>query len=1646
VITGVSGSGKSSLAMDTLLVEARRRYLASVAFGAAQRLGRLGRAQAESISGLRVAAALDQAAPAANPRSTVGTLTGIYGLLRLLLARVGRLHCAVCGALAGGSRCGSCGAGLPVLEARLLSFNVPQGACPGCAGLGLQERVDPELLVKDARLSLRQGALVPTTPKGYIVYSQVTMEVLDTVCRAHGFSVDQPWGELDDEQRRVVLHGSDRIIVPFGKHPLESRLRWKGITARPRQEGHYKGLVPTLEGILASKRNPGVLRFVRSVACEDCRGSRLRPEARALKLGGLGAHEWSALALERLPGALARQRLDERGRAVAAPILAELGQRCARLDELGLGHLSLQRATDSLSRGEARRLRLASCLAGGLGGMLYLLDEPSAGLHPAELPALEGVLRQLVAQGNTVLAVEHELELVRRADFVVDVGPGPGAAGGRLLYAGPVAEWSTQDGVESPTLAVMEAASQPLACDPGAGVAGPWLELRGADAHNLCWVDLSLPLGCLCALTGVSGAGKTTLALGTLVPALQRSLGLTGPPPLGFEVLEGGEPLAGVVVVDQDPIGRTPRSNAATYTKLFDRIRALFARLPLARQAGWTASRFSFNTRGGRCERCEGAGVVRVGMHFLSEVHLRCPDCGGARFDAATLAVRYRGLDVHQVLELSVDRALELFADRPAIARVLAALQLLGLGYLPLGQPATTLSGGEARRVKLAAHLARPARGPTLYVLDDPSTGLHAHDVAALVAALRQLVRAGHSVLVVDGDLDLLLAADHLVELGPGGGPRGGRVVASGPPAAVAAQAESATARALAARLAGASGEILPAAPVCATRPIRLRGARTHNLQGVDLDLPAGALTVVTGVSGSGKSSLVFDTLHAEAWRRLAATLPSEARRRLARLPAPQLSSCEGLGPPVAVGQRPVGRNPRSTVGTAAGVLVLLRLLYARFGQQRCPDCGVALEERHCPGCGRAGPGPLLAERLSFNDQAGGCRACGGLGAVTRCDPERLVSHPERSLWRGALAGSKLGRHLGEPDGQHLATLDAVAEGLGLELRRPWQRLHPEARRVVLEGTGERIWKVSWRFQRGQRRGEHLFERSWPGLLSLVEDEWDKLHADRRAAELRPLLREQPCSRCEGERLAPWPRAVRFAGLRLGQLCAEPVDELLARVERWRACPPGGELSTVQRAGSGELLLLLAERLAALARLGLGYLALDRATDSLSGGEARRLQLAGLLAGELSGLLCVLDEPTLGLHAGDVQALLEATRALVERGNTVVVVEHDPAVVAAADLVVELGPGPGAQGGRVVAAGSPAALREHPGSLTGAWLRGERSLPARDPGSLDGAPIRLRGARCHNLHGLDLDLPTGGLLGLCGVSGSGKSTLVREVLLASAQQGRAVRCDRLEGLDQFERTVLADASPLGSASTSTPASYAGLMDPLRRLYARSERARELGFGAAHFTYAGPRGRCPACKGSGRERVSMELVADVSLSCPVCDGDRYRPEVLAVRVNGISIAQALRLPVQQAAGVFSAEPKLAERLATLVDLGLGYLGLGQPCATLSGGEARRLRLAVDLLDGAGEGRRLYLLDEPTAGLHPQDVARLLQVLDRLVRQGHTVLLVEHDLQLLVCCDWLVELGPVGGPAGGRLVAQGRPAELAARAGSPTGAALRAARLG
>jgi len=939
---------------------------------------------------------------------------------------------------------------------------------------------------------------------------------------------------------------------------------------------------------------------------------------------------------------------------------------------------------------------------------------------------------------------------------------------------------------------------------------------------------------------------------------------------------------------------------------------------------------------------------------------------------------------------MSVVEALAFFADQKKLVPMLTALVDLGLGYLCLGQPSTTVSGGEAQRIKLATELGRRAGGETLFLLDEPTTGLHPADVANLLGALDRLVGQGHTVVVIEHDLDLVRAADHVIDLGPESGERGGRLLYAGAPTGLVDAPESLTGLAL-------RSEQEPVVPLSSTHdnavaPICLRGVQTHNLRDLDVDIPTGQITVITGVSGSGKSSLAVHTLGAEGRSRYAEHFSTHVRQQLVGRLQADLTSCRGLGPTIVLGQQGGQGHPRSTVATSTEIHPLLRLLFARAGES--PDGEM-----------------LRAGAFSFNTHEGACPVCHGLGHLLVGDPDKLVTHPQLSLLAGALDGTKTGRFYGEPDGQYVATLLQAGRTLGLDFSVPWCDLDDHTRRVAMHGTGEQLHQVTWEYKRGKRTGTHELSTTWPGFCGLVTEEYDRKHVDGRGQAMLVVMGQEQCVQCRGGRLMPASMEVTIEDRSIVDCCSLSVVE----ARNWL-----DDLSVDRARRLVDLREELARRLDTLVDVGLGYLTLDRHTTSLSGGETRRLHLARQLGARLRHVTYVLDEPTLGLHPRDTVRLWRVIEQLRDQGNTVVVVEHDPEVILAADHVIDIGPGPGRDGGSLVACGPPAAIMACADSVTGQWLKSlpESSTRTAVPGTATG--VSLRDADLHNLDHLDVLFPAQRLTAVTGVSGSGKSSLLFGVLAASAEAGRPVGCAEVSGLESFHDVVaVRSGMAVGAAAGSMPVTLCGALDHLRTLLAGTEQARAAGLNRRHFTPNQRGGRCEACQGQGFQRVSLDFLSDVRTRCPECRGRRFLPVVLDCRWRDHSIADLLAMTVAAARQLLDDQPRLVACLEPLVEAGLGYLPLGQSTASLSGGERQRLHLACELLPARG-GPNLYLCDEPSAGLHMADVDRLTRLLRRLVEAGHTVVVAEHDRAVIGAADHVIELGPGGGPDGGRRV--------------------------
>ena len=1420
-------------------------------------------------------------------------------------------------------------------------------------------------------------------------------------------------------------------------------------------------------------------RYRSYTPCGDCGGARLKPEALLWRLGspGLNVHELMLLPIERCREFFAELVLPAPLDEAADLLLGEVRSRLEFLVRVGLGYLTLDRQSRTLSGGEVQRINLTTALGTSLVNTLFVLDEPSIGLHPRDMRRVIEVMQRLKHNGNSLLVVEHDPQIMMAADRILDLGPGPGERGGRVVFDGTPAELARGSTLTADYLAgrrdVLAALTRRGAPAPDA----PRLLLVGASQHNLRDLDVEIPLNRLVCVTGVSGSGKSTLVRDVLYAALLRAKGKPTEAPGAHRALAGGEHVSGVVLVDQTPIGRTTRSNPASYVGAFDAIRKRFAAEAVSIERGYTVGTFSFNSGNGRCPTCSGNGFEHVEMQFLSDVYLRCPDCNGQRYRPEILEVKIArdegpARSIAEVLEMTVAEAVDFFAGDEEVLQRLEPLVEVGLEYLRLGQPVPTLSGGEAQRLKLAGHLADKGKVngavPLLFLFDEPTTGLHFHDIAKLLGAFERLLAAGHSLLVIEHNLDVIRAADWIIDLGPEGGEAGGRLVAAGTPDEVMRNAASHTGRALADdasardRLVAASRPRVADATTATQRlpeppreAIVVHKAREHNLRDVDVEIPRERFTVVTGVSGSGKSTLAFDIVFAEGQRRYLESLNAYARQFVQPASRPDVDAIYGIPPTVAIEQRTSRGGRKSTVGTLTEIHHFLRLLYVKLGVQHCPDCELPIEPQSADAIAarllREYRGrriellaPLVVARKGYYTDL--AKWAAGKGhAELRVDGERLPTArwPRLDRFREHTIELPAGsvQVSAATEGELRAALQrALDHGKGVaHLLEPAAKRGPPRMRVfstrrACPGCGRSFPEPDPRlFSYNSKHG--WCEACFGTGLAI-----DGFDAEQSGEELwwnEWFAGEAtPCASCDGQRLNPVALNVRFRERSIAELAALPVESA-------RGFFDGLALRGREAEIARDLLAEIGSRLVFLHDVGLGYLALDRAAPTLSGGEAQRIRLAAQLGSNLRGVCYVLDEPTIGLHPRDNRILLDALAKLRAKGNTLIVVEHDEDTIRRADHLIDLGPDAGSRGGRLVGEGSIADLIAAPESQTGRFL----AEPLRHPFierrgvSRSDAALTVRKARLHNLRSVDVRVPLERLTVVTGVSGSGKSTFARDVLYAnlrvrtSETRGRRraapwLGCAGIDGVEQVKRVLEVDQAPIGKTPRSCPATYVGFWDDIRRLYAGTTEARVRGYGAGRFSFNTAGGRCEACEGQGLRTIEMSFLPDVKVLCDSCGGRRFDPETLAIQYRGRSIGDVLAMSVDEAEPFFAAHTRIHHALRLLQDVGLGYLTLGQQSPTLSGGEAQRIKLVTELARLRSAGGTLYVLDEPTVGLHMADVERLIRVLHRLVDAGHTVVVIEHNLDVIAEADWIVDLGPEGGAAGGRVVAQGSPEQLAA----------------
>jgi len=1828
VVTGPSGSGKSSLAFDTIYAEGQRRYVETFSPYTRQFFERMDKPKVEAIHGIPPAIAIEQVNNIRSTRSTVGTITEINDYLKMLFPRLAEGRCPEChrpvkpetpesilrelltkhagkaalicfgvpvpkgtpveeffpflqsqgylrlwlygeairtdepdsvkgrklpavalviqdrvtlepnqksrvsealeAALRYGKgqvtaiiqdqsfafstdwRCADCDVQLPPPIPGLFSFNSPIGACPACKGFGRTLGLDLRKAMPDESLSIREGLVKAFTGSTY----RESQDDLERAAKKKGVDLDTAFCDLPEDQQKWIVEGS-------GKDPEEAwqNGEWYGV----------RGFFRWLES-RAYKMHVRIFlsRFRAYTTCQECNGGRLKKEAYHFRIGEHTiADLWNLAVTDLLP--LIQSWPVHTGDNAATMLRDEILSRLSYLERAGLGYIHLDRQTRTLSGGELQRVNLTTCLGASLVNTLFVLDEPSIGLHPRDIGRLIGVMEGLRDKGNTLLVVEHEESVMRAADHLIEIGPGRGDKGGTLVYDGPLSGLEKQAGsltadyLTGRKTIPVPAQRRAVGVKPsGKGKTSknlPFITIKGAKQNNLKNLEVEIPLGVFCCITGVSGSGKSTLVHEVLYRNLQRLRGeVSEDEPGRVRSISGHENLSQVIMVDQSPLARTPRSTPAVYVGAFDTIRALFAESEDARTQGISAGFFSFNSGEGRCERCMGNGFEKIEMQFLSDLYVTCPECEGKRYQPHALKIQLHGRSIHDVLRLTVEEASEWFGQMEApggnagaradasfirkarqVAGQLAILVEAGLGYLKLGQPLNTLSGGEAQRLKLVGHLIESASEkdhdgrPTLLLLDEPTTGLHFDDIALLVKLLQRLVDEGNSLLVIEHNVDVIQCADWVIDLGPDGGAQGGQLVVAGTPEQVAACEGSWTGLYLAEKFgtkkSARSSKVQEAATAYQTHKaekaehlapnaISIRGAREHNLKNISLDIPRDQFVVVTGLSGSGKSSLAFDLVFAEGQRRFLDSMSVYARTFVEQMEKPEVDVISGVPPTVAIEQRISRGGGKSTVATVTEVYHFLRLLFAKLGTQYCPHCNVPVQKQSLSAitqtvvdrarkAGLQVLAPLVKARKGFHTDVAEAAAKQGIETllvdgqfVGTANFKRLERFKEHSIdavvgeiKKGASAlelRPLLEKALKMGKGTVKLWLPGnVSQVLSTEMSCPkcdlsFEELDPR----LFSFNSPHGWCPSCRGF-GFKVSAHGAEPRRDDMSKLEAEMEEERRLSRSSDDDEADNERVVCPDCQGSRLNATARYVRLQNTSVPLINAMSAGDAATEVTKLKF---EGTEAVIAR----DIMAEIEQRLHFMKEVGLGYLQLNRSADTLSGGEAQRIRLAAQLGSNLRGVLYVLDEPTIGLHPRDNERLLDTLSALRDKGNSLLVVEHDDDTMRRADTIIDLGPGAGRFGGQVISQGNLEHILNDSQSVTGQGLRNPFKHPLRGewrdlpgPRSKDGW-LKIQGAYANNLKNVDVQIPVGRLTVITGVSGSGKSTFLHQVLFPGVKallskerkkKGSVQPWKAILGVENFAAVYEVDQSPIGKTSRSCPATYVGVLDDIRKLFAQVPTARARGYDAGRFSFNTEGGRCEACQGNGYVKVEMNFLPSTRVHCEVCQGMRFNSATMEIEYNGKNIGKVLKLSITEAAEFFAHQQRIARPLQLLADTGVGYLQLGQPSPTLSGGEAQRIKLVTELSGGVARSateklrglkntkKNLYLIEEPTIGLHMSDVGRLIDILHRLVDDGHTVVVIEHHPDIFAEADYLIDIGPEAGAAGGEVVASGTPLEVA-----------------
>lgn len=1460
VVTGLSGSGKSSLAMGVIANEGYRYFLESLPAYGQQNAHLIPTAEVGDIQDLPPVIKVEQSKRFQSINATFGTLSELTAIFRILFARYSANE---------------------TMSKSLFSFNHAKGACERCHGIGQAEYIDLNKLIGDENKTLREGAIVTTLPTGYIVYSQVTVEELNKVCKAHGFSVDIPWKDLTEEQKDVILNGSDRIKVFYGKHDLESRLRWEGFKAKPREEHFYQGILSVMNDILKRDRNKNILKFVSSEICPDCKGARIKSDHLKFQWKGLNFHDWMELPLQDLYDRLKNQELSTGEKVLADKICTQLHD----LIRLGMGEYQLSTLSTEISSGDAQRIKLIKQVNSSLQGILYVFDEPSIGLSEEYQLYLRHILKRLISRGNTVMVVEHDLNFIQSADWIVELGPEAGVHGGEIIFNGPIQEFIDSENISSPTLKELKAAKSEYTKQPKK-------ESQNAfQPKSLTVVSRKTPQ----FLENISNfCAKEDLSL---------------------------------LTVSDQPIGKTPRSNPSTYTGLADKIRDLLAKTSEAKSLKFAKGAFSFNNKSGRCENCEGAGVITLSMNVMGSINQICPVCNGKRFKPEVLRVHWNDKNIADIYNLSIEEAFEFFEEENQITSILSLMLQLGLGYIKLGQPSNTLSGGEAQRIKLTKHFAKPSK-KTILLLEEPSIGLHQQNVNQLLAALHELKKQTAGIICFENHPLFQSDCDTLVDN--------------------AQKAEPLDLKDLEDQK---------------TEQISIRGARTHYLKDLYFNFPKNQLSVITGISGSGKSSLVIDTLHGYGLQEMTKQFSSYQQSRVGVNFQFEVDHIEGLTPTICITRKEKSFSERSDIAKQTGIDKILRFAFSRKAQYEGEE--------------------LSASHFSNNHELGKCAVCDGYGEELLPDLAKIVLDEEKSIATGLFEHNKALAYYGQAGSQYMAILKEVGLENGFSLETPFKEFTNQQKDIIFHGAGDKVWNADWNYKTKTNQGTQAVKMKWEGLFHYLKAEYYKTRKNKNIAHLTALFAPAECSHCQGSGLKQERLTFQIAGKSIHEIKSMDFKSL----EKWLSA--NDKHDEVDQKLIEKIEPHLINTIEKAKQLHIDHLQLNRKSTTLSGGENQRVALIKQLNSPLKGITYLLDEPSAGLSNDNIPDLIQILKQLIDKGNTVIVIEHNKEIILAADQLVQLGPKAGKLGGYINYQGSPQDFLKEPECHP--FLKAPSKAVQLSEGE---EHIAIRNLSKHTLIKDELEVPVGGITTISGKSGIGKTTLVKDILIPSIQQGKPVNCESIEFPKKYEEVHYFESKKLRTYAATLLVDYLDLLKDITKVF-----AKETGLKTQDFSYKSKGSQCPNCKGKGYVETSLDVAANAIEKCEVCKGQRYQKHILKFSVHSASIADVLAMNLLELKvwlAEFKSSAKSIQLINQLEEIGLEHLRIDQPVQSLSSGEKQRL-LLLNWLQKPTKNT-LYILDEPSTGLHYADIDLLFNIL-KVLGKENDILVIDHNPYLL-----------------------------------------------